>query len=295
MNMSLRSWMHRVVPSTPREIVSSALRHVLGSRWKAIAFRHIDQTPLSAFSNSRPFEPELKLLPLFFSKPGIVFDVGANIGEYTYVLEKAVGPENTYAIEPVPQLISRLKGLFPKAHVLHMALSDEAGTLTLKIPIIQGGPIWTRSTLERFVEDGETGALFQDVPVLPLDQLCERLHISDVQLIKIDVEGHEGKVLSGASKILQACRPVLQVEMEQRHHTESITEMFSWIQGQGYSGFFFDPQTMSLRPVKDFSVGRDQDVQNLGGANYINNFLFLNERLAQSRIESVSQILSKSK
>ena len=294
MDTSLRSWMHRVVPSTPREIASSALRRLMGSRWKAIAFRHIDQTPISAFSNSRPFEPELKLLPLFLSKPGIVFDVGANIGEYTYVLEKAVGPENTYAIEPVPRLISRLKSLFPRAHILHTALSDDAGTLTLKIPIIQGAPLWARSTLEQFVEDGETGALFQDVPVVSLDQLCERLHISDVQLIKIDVEGHERKVLSGALKILQACRPVLQVEIEQRHHLESITELFSWIQQQGYSGFFFDPQTMLLRPVKDFSVGRNQDLQSLGGGHYINNFLFLNERFAQSTIESVSQLLSKS-
>src|ERR1700689_130154 len=129
---SLRSRVRGLVPDAPRELASAALRRVLGSRWPSIGFRHIDQTPISALSKSKLFEPELKLLPLFTLKPGSVFDVGANIGEYTYVLGKTVGLENVYAIEPVPRLCSRLRALFPKAHVLEMALSDAAGTLALK-------------------------------------------------------------------------------------------------------------------------------------------------------------------
>ena len=101
---SFRSLVRRLVPDGPRELASAALRRVMGSRWPSIGFRHIDQTPLRALSGSKLFEPELKLLPLFISKPGAVFDVGANIGEYTYVLGKTVGLENVYAIEPVPRL-----------------------------------------------------------------------------------------------------------------------------------------------------------------------------------------------
>ena len=87
-----RTRVRRLVPDAPREFACSVLQRVLGSHWTSIGFRHIDHTPLRALSKSKVFEPELKLLPFFISKPGIVFDVGANIGEYTYVLEKTVGP-----------------------------------------------------------------------------------------------------------------------------------------------------------------------------------------------------------
>jgi len=285
----LRSRMRRLVPDAPREFASTVLRRVLGSHWTSIGFRHIDRTPLSALSESKLFEPELKLLPLLVARPSVVFDVGANVGEYTYVLGKAVGPENVYAIEPLPRLCSRLKALFPRAHILKMALSNAAGTLTLKTPIIKGSPLWTRSTLERFIDDGETGAILEEVPVMPLDLLCGQLQVRDVALIKIDVEGHEKSVLLGALKILHACHPALLVEIEQRHHTEPIAELFSWIRGQGYCGLFFDSQTMSLRSVEEFSVGRHQQRENLGSGHYINNFLFLNELSAKTLVDVVNQ------
>jgi FkbM family methyltransferase len=288
-SVSVRTRVRRLVPDAPREFASSVLQRILGSHWTSIGFRHIDQTPLRALSKTKVFEPELKLLPFFISKPGFVFDVGANIGEYTYVLEKTVGPENVYAIEPLPRLCSRLRTLFPKAHILKMALSDAAGTLTLKTPIIKGSPLWTRSTLERFVDDGETGSVLEQVPVMPLDLLCGQLQVRDVALIKIDVEGHEKSVLLGALRILRTCRPVLLVEIEQRHHTEPITEMFSWLRAQGYHGSFFDSQTMSLRSVDEFSVGRHQQIGNLGSGHYINNFFFLDALSAETTIASVNQ------
>jgi FkbM family methyltransferase len=285
MNMSMRSSIRRLVPHAPRQFASTLLLRILRSHWKSIGFRHIDQTPLSALSECKLFEPELKLLPLFISKPGFVFDVGANRGEYTYVLEKTVGPEYTYAIEPLPRLCSKLRILFPKAHILNMALSDASGTLTLKTPIIQGSPLWTRSTLERFVDEEEMGAVFEEVPVLPLDLLCEQLQIRDVRLIKIDVEGHEKRVLFGALNILRTSHPVLLVEIEQRHHAEPITELFSWIQEQGYCGLFFERETLSLRSVKEFSVGRHQQLQHLDSGQYINNFFFVSELSKQPTIE----------
>ena len=286
---SFRSLVRRLVPDGPRELASAALRRVMGSRWPSIGFRHIDQTPISALSKSKLFEPELKLLPLFTLKPGSVFDVGANIGEYTYVLGKTVGLENVYAIEPVPRLCSRLRALFPKAHVLEMALSDAAGTLALKTPIVRGSPLWTRSTLERFVDDGETGAVLEQVPVMPLDLLCEQLQVRDVTLVKIDVEGHEKSVLLGALRILRTCRPVVLVEIEQRHHLEPITELFSWMRAQGDHGSFFDSHTMSLRSVDEFSVGRHQQIENLGSGRYINNFFFLDALSAKTTVATVNQ------
>jgi FkbM family methyltransferase len=229
-------------------------------------------------------------LPMLISGAGPAFDVGANRGEYTYVFEKTVGAAQTYAIEPLPRLCSQLRRLFPDANVLNLGLSDTVAKLTLKIPIIQGAPMWTRSTLERFAEDGETGAVFEEVPVLPLDLLCEQLHVENVEVIKIDVEGHEKSVLLGATKILKACHPILLLEIEQRHHSEPITKIFSFIEDLGYEGFFFDMATASLRSIHNFSSEIHQLHENLGSTNYVNNFFFFNEVTALSMTEFVNRL-----
>jgi FkbM family methyltransferase len=279
----------RFVPARQRQVIVAALQRVLGPRWKTIVFRHIDQTSLKTLSQTRAFEPELKLVPFFLSKAGATFDIGANVGEYTYVLERTVGPQQTYSIEPVPQLYSKLTRLFPAANVLRVALSDVEGTQSLKIPIVDGNPLWSRSTLERFSEIGETGAVMESVHLQTLDGLCEEINVTDVQFIKIDVEGHEEKVLHGAAKVLARWHPVLLVEIEQRHHAEPIARVFSWIQEQGYSGHFYDVQKMALRPIGDFSIDSNQRIDMLGTTNYINNFFFVREEGAEQMIEAVHQ------
>jgi len=284
-----RNTVRSIFPDGPRQLLVAAFQKVLGSRWKTIAFRHIDQTSLSELSRRRDFELELKLVPLFISKPGAVFDIGANVGEYTYVLEKTVGSQYTYSIEPVPQLSSKLRKLFPKCTVLDVALSGEEGTQRLKIPIINGDPLWSRSTLEQFSEVGETSALFEQVRAQTLDTLCDEINVKDVQFIKIDVEGHELKVLQGATRVLATSRPVLMVEVEQRHHAEPITALFSWMQTLGYSGLFYDAKRMSLRPVEEFSADSDQRLDLLGTASYINNFFFVKK----DAVENVTSIVHK--
>ena len=277
----------KMLPPRQRQVIASMLESVLGSHWKVVRFRRIDQTALSTLSEHRIFEPELKLVPLFISKPGAVFDIGANVGEYTYVLEKAVGSRRTFAIEPVPQLTARLKRLFPQVRVLSVALSDGDGTRNLKIPIVDGKPLLTRSTLEEFSEPNETGGIFEHVQIQTLDALCESMNVADVAFMKIDVEGHELKVLQGASGVLTRCHPTLLVEIEQRHHSESISKLFSWIGEQEYSGFFYHAQQMLFLPIKDFSVNSHQRLEALGTARYINNFFFVHRNAAESVLQLV--------
>jgi FkbM family methyltransferase len=274
-------------PLRPKQLVAAALQNVLGWRWTARVFRHIDRASLTALPERRVFEPELKLVPFLITKPGVVFDIGANVGEYTYVLAKTVGPRFTYAVEPVPQLSSRLVRLFPGVTVLNLAMSDAEDTQTLKIPVIDGKPLWSRSTLEQISEAGEAGAIFEQVRLRTLDALCDEFKISDVAFIKIDVEGHEQKVLHGATKLLARCRPVLLVEIEQRHHPEPITGIFSWMRDRGYSGFFYDSRRMALRPVGEFSIDADQRIEMLGTAEYVNNFFFVRENAAENLIAAV--------
>jgi FkbM family methyltransferase len=262
-----------------------------GPHWKSVVFGHIDRTPLAVVSQNRPFEPELQILPMLIRGPGAVFDVGANRGEYTYVFEKTVGAVNTYAIEPLPRLCSQLRRLFPEAHILNLGLSDSASKLTLKTPVIHGSPMWTRSTFEHFVEDDESGALLEEVRVTTLDLLCDELRIADVACIKIDVEGHEKSVLQGAARTLKTYRPLLLVEIEQKHHSEPIANVFFLLEQFRYQGFFFDSSTISLRPIRDFSAETHQQREALGSPRYVNNFFFIDGPDAPSLTEFANRLM----
>ena len=58
-----------------------------------------------------------------------------------------------------------------------------------------------------------------------------------IGLIKIDVEGHERNVLQGGIETVKNNKPVLLVEIEERHTKIPITETINFIKSIGYKGF----------------------------------------------------------
>ena len=116
-----------------------------------------------------------------------------------------------------------------------------------------------------------------DVVMRPLDSYDFR----DVGLIKIDVEGHEEAVLAGARATIAASRPILIVEIEERHNPGSTRRIPLTLAEIGYSAYFYENGVQ--RPVAEFDPRRHQDParlrlegsvprQDLG---YYNNFVFL--------------------
>ena len=100
--------------------------------------------------------------------------------------------------------------------------------------------------------------------------------------IKIDVEGHESKVIDGAAATLASSRPALLIEIEQRHLRRPIGEVFQQVQQHGYRGFYLEDGR--LRAVAGFELDHHQDLASFAhaGGIYINNFLFLHETRLQS-------------
>ncbi|MGS0748883.1 FkbM family methyltransferase [Halpernia sp. GG3] len=62
----------------------------------------------------------------------------------------------------------------------------------------------------------------KEVKVQTLDSWILDKNISKIDLIKIDVEGNEMKTLRGAKESISRFKPILLVEMEQRHHKENL-------------------------------------------------------------------------
>lgn len=111
-----------------------------------------------------------------------------------------------------------------------------------------------------------------------------------VGLIKIDVEGHELKVLAGGAGVLDRYGPNIIVEAEERHRPSAVETLKNWLYSFGYRGFFVHDNKMVN--IDYFDVALHQHV---GAARdhprdsrrYINNFVFTRDRDIIERFERV--------
>jgi FkbM family methyltransferase len=90
-------------------------------------------------------------------------------------------------------------------HILEVAVSDESGAAVLRVVenTAMASMVWHRQN--------PSAAEFW-IRTAAIDELVEAGQISAPKFVKVDVEGAEGKVLSGMRHTLAAARPVLFIE-----------------------------------------------------------------------------------
>jgi FkbM family methyltransferase len=141
-------------------------------------------------------------------RPGdTVMDIGANFGLITVWLAALVGTEGRiYAFEPNPRLqvdfqatLRRIK--LSNVFLSTVALGRERTFRELRVPQGNVG----KGSLVRHSDLSGCDAL--QVPVVPLSDIVAEQRIKSIRLIKIDVEGYETEVFSGAEEMLRFIRP----------------------------------------------------------------------------------------
>ncbi len=179
------------------------------------------------------FEPELALLPSFADPNRPAFDIGAHFGLWTAAIRPHFS--QVHAFEAMPRLAGVLRaGYRGDRHICvhEVALSDRAGSATMRIPVASLG----RSTIEpgnrlQRLKDASQPIREISIATRPLDEM----DLPDPAFIKIDVEGHELAVLQGGTKMLARARPVLIIEMEGYHAPESRAQITNMLKALGYS------------------------------------------------------------
>ena len=147
---------------------------------------------------------------LSLAKAGMtVFDVGANVGFYSLLLAARVGPTGSvHSFEPTPRVAGALRtnvqlNDFAQVKVNQIAMSDSCGTTAFYVH--------DDDVLSSFGGVSQTAI---DVATLTIDAYLEQNGIRHVDLIKIDVEGAEVRVLRGASRLLSAPdAPIIMIEV----------------------------------------------------------------------------------
>lgn len=221
---------------------------------------------------------EVNLIPYLVRKGDTVCDIGANRGAFIYWFLKVGAKINAFEPNPAQARILRLRFPGPlddgRLRLFEMALSDSSGEAVLHIPV-GFSPL---ATIDGNVVSG-LGDKVQEVRV-PLARLDDCVGDQDISFIKLDVEGHEAKVLEGAQGILSARKPTLIIEAEERHRPGAVATVRSILEPLGYQGFFREDGV--VKPISDFDPAIHQAVAELNaegtrrskGSRYVVNFIF---------------------
>lgn len=224
----------------------------------------VEDRMLWAFPGSQYYETSVDywLRRLIISNPlsPVLYDIGANYGYYSLVAGR-LGAE-VYSFEPVNGVRSCLmknakKNKLQKSiNTLQFALSDRAGTDTINLYSSSGN----NSIAKRSIPDGHELKYIgtQKIIVNTLDNLVNKYSMQPPSLLKIDVEGHEQNVLSGAEKTIRRYMPDIIVEYSEATSKDSgykRTDILKWLQKMGYSvfGLISDSQIPSLLTGKEIN------------------------------------------
>jgi FkbM family methyltransferase len=179
------------------------------------------------------WQKEKSVLAPFLKRGSVALDVGANLGLMTGVLSHLVGPDgHVHSFEPSPTTHRKLAALVAENKLLNvtthnLGCSDEEGQLHLNLTENSG-----YSSLRSANEIGSGVKEIQVVQVVTLDDYLA-VRLKRLDLIKIDTEGFEDRVLSGARHLLRRFRPVVYIELASEFR-DSSERAVTLLRQEGY-------------------------------------------------------------
>lgn len=189
------------------------------------------------------FEPELLALAATFlnaAGPGTVLDIGANIGSFALPVAAAFPHQNMVCFEAQRLVFYQLCGAvalngLSNVDVRHAAVSDHAGLLEFAAPNYEVETNIGAMSLDARI-NGIRGACTQGaverVQMIRLDDQP----ITDLRLLKVDVEGMELAVLRGAEALLARNNypPILCECWNADWFEADRLALFAWFSQHGY-------------------------------------------------------------
>lgn len=183
---------------------------------------------------------------------GVFFDVGANIGYFTVLAAKKVGPSgHVHAFEPMGRAYDKL--------VRHVELNQLHNVTSNKVVLTNQpcGPIVVAfQSSWRLYDRLDEPAESESIATTTLDEYVASQRLTRVDALKIDVDGYEYKVMSGGKDLVKRFRPRIIIELGKSTLSaagDSLEALLDLLSSAGYQ--LFNEVTMrpfaSLREVRD--------------------------------------------
>jgi FkbM family methyltransferase len=164
-----------------------------------------------------------------------IVDIGANIGFYSLSMAKNVPDGKVYSFEPEKKnyrilseqiKINRFKNIVPynialgkvckKTQLEHFGNKDNFGTYRINLEKQKDSPYISMSTLDMFYKNNE---------------------ISRLDILKIDTEGFEFEIISGAINTIHKYKPIIFIEINDsflKHYGSSAKILIKVLSDWGY-------------------------------------------------------------
>jgi len=229
----VRAWVHRrrTLDRLARRIFGGLLH--IGSEHGALAVQsgpmaglrlppseHISHAHLSGAYERETIEAIMRLV-----EPGMTcYDLGASIGYVSLAMAKHAA--HVYCFEPAPHAAHAITQLmeangFTHYTVVRAPVSDTVRTVRFAMTDVAYGSA---------IVAGETRWPVEEMVTMTLDGFSATHESPD--LVKIDVEGEEDRVLAGASKMLAAGRTTFVIEL---HSPEDARQVRAILEGHDYA------------------------------------------------------------
>ncbi|HEX9198464.1 MAG TPA: FkbM family methyltransferase [Acidobacteriaceae bacterium] len=164
--------------------------------------------------------------------PIVIFDVGANDGEYIEAARRVISHSDLhiFSFEPQYSCFQALQSSYgddPHVCLRQAALGKEVGTVDLFFS--EAGS--SSASLHRV--ETHAGSRSESVEMTTVDDVCQEKGLEYIDFLKIDTEGHEIDVLLGARLMVQAGRiTAIQFEfgdtfLHTNYHFHDIFNMLS--------------------------------------------------------------------
>lgn len=170
-----------------------------------------------------------------------VFDVGANIGQFSILFAHLVGQEGkVYSFEPVSSTIRRLKthialNGFDNVFTEQLAVLDKDNEIATINIFPEGNSVWN-TIGNPSMPVKPVGK--EKVSTITIDTYCNEHGIKNIDYLKIDVEGAELEVLMGCKKLLKSQKiKLLQFEVSKKMFEgmgRNGSEIFMFLYDFGY-------------------------------------------------------------
>ena len=204
-------------------------------------------------------EKELSLLPDLVDRKKASIDIGVYRGVYSYFLSDLT--KYVYAFEANTLLQNKLINAFKNkknVKIENLALSSRSGTTELRVPIRDAyadyddeqkyelGIATIHSENKLHNKNYET---IKNIKKITLD---EYNFLYEIGFIKIDVEGHELEIIRGGKNFLKHHKPVMLIEIEERHTGKRPVDIIDEICSHDYNCFIINEE-LKLIELSDLS------------------------------------------
>lgn len=138
---------------------------------------------------------------------GVVVDLGAYLGEFTDAARRVLQARRVILVEADPESAAGLEAKYAGeegCEVVNAAVTDKSGPVDLRINTHRDStsilPITdlAAATFRREMSELRT----VEVPGLSLDDLFERCGLTEVALLKVDIQGAERHMIEGGERAL---------------------------------------------------------------------------------------------